>query len=140
MPSYVSPGDRKRHFDNSRNFGQEKHDDYHASVLGTFGRKVIDIAVLFLAAYAFAFVPLGKRTGLQHLTAILHTEAARSAGRDVLGAADRLRKRLMGEDTQTPIRARGSPVVPKLPKRRAEAQTNVVVTDVSPSDGPDASM
>lgn len=109
-------------------------------MLGNFGRKVIDVAVLFLAVYAFAFVPLGKRTGLQHLTAILHTDAARSAGRDVLSAADKLKKRLLGEEKEAPIRARGTPVVPKLPRRRVDNPANIVVTYAPPMGGPDASM
>lgn len=109
-------------------------------MLGNLGRKAIDLAVLFLAVYAFAFVPLGKRTGLEHLTAILHTEAARSAGREILGAAARLRQRLTDGERVAPLRTRGSPVVPKLPRRRSESPTNTMVTSISPMDTPDASM
>lgn len=115
-------------------------------MLGNFGRRAIDLAVLFLALYAFAFVPLGSRTGLEHLQAIVHTDAARSAGRELLQAADRLRRRLSGElspparEPPTPARARGTPIVPRLPRHRVDAPTNALVMTVRTSDSPDASM
>jgi len=81
----------------------------------SLGRRAIDLAVLFLALYALAFVPLGRRTGLEHLRAILRTRAARDAGRDLLEAAERLRHRLL--DSDEPINARGAPVMPALPRK-----------------------
>jgi hypothetical protein len=107
-------------------------------VLGNLVRRAIDIAVLFLAVYAFAFVPLGNRTGLEHCRAILHTRAAREAGRDIAGAADRLRNRIMADDTEA-VPARGAPVVPALP-RHPHAPREAILSPAAPLDAPDASM
>ncbi len=107
-------------------------------MLGTFGKRALDLAVLFLALYAFAFVPLGRKTGLEHAKAIIHTDAARAAGRDVLDAVDRLRHRLLDDDHEEPIAPRGKAGAPKLPKHRAEAPENAMVVLVH--DGPDASQ
>jgi len=105
-------------------------------VIGSFGRRVIDLAVLFLAAYAFAFVPLGSRTALEHCRAILRTRAAREAGRDVVSAADRLRRRVLSDDDE-PLPSRGRPIVPALPhKTRAPAEA--LLTPFV--DSPDASL
>jgi hypothetical protein len=107
-------------------------------VLGNFVRRVIELAVLFFAAYAFVFVPLGSRTGLEHCRAILHTRAAHEASRDIGRAADRLRQRLFSSDEES-MPGRGEPVVPDLPKRpRSPAQAAVAPReDFGP---PDASM
>ena len=106
-------------------------------MLGNFARRVIELAVLFFAAYAFVFVPLGNKTGLDHCRAILHTRAAREASRDVGKAADRLRDRLFSDDEEA-LPGRGSPVIPVLPKpTRSPAQAAVAPADLF---GPDASM
>jgi hypothetical protein len=58
------------------------------------GRRVIDLGILFLAAYAFVFVPLGKHTGLELVRGILRTHAAESATREVGDAIGRVTRRL----------------------------------------------
>lgn len=94
--------------------------------------------MLFFAAYAFVFVPLGSRTGLEHCRAILHTRAAHEAGRDFGKAAERLRQRLFSSDEET-VTGRGSPIIPDLPKRaHSPAQAAVAPTD--DFGAPDASM
>ena len=95
---------------------------------------MIDLVVLFLACYAFAFVPLGKRTGLEHLRAILDTRAARDAGREALEAADRLKRRALDDDS--PPAPRGSPVVPRLPRHPAPPNAAIAAA----RDAPDASL
>jgi len=113
-------------------------------VLGLFGRRAIDLAVLFLALYAFAFVPLGKRTGLEHVRAILRTHAAEDAGHELMLAFDHLKARLLGSDE--PVPARGVPVVPKLPRRRPSGNpqprlpANVLLAPENTRDAPDASL
>jgi hypothetical protein len=102
----------------------------------SFGRRAIDLAVLFLALYALAFVPLGRRTGLEHLQAILGTRAARDAGRDLGQAAARLGHRLLGGND--PITPRGKPSVPALPSAPRRV-ANVAMTPGA-FDGPDASV
>jgi hypothetical protein len=103
----------------------------------SLGRRAIDLAVLFLALYALAFVPLGRRTGLEHLQAILGTRAARDAGRDLGQAAERLGHRLLGGSE--PIAPRGRPAVPVLPSAPRRAVPNAVTTPGA-FEGPDASI
>jgi hypothetical protein len=106
-------------------------------VLGLFGKRLIDLSVLFLALYAFAFVPLGKHTGLEHARRIFTTPAAKSAGRDVAGAVERLRARLLSGDDAAP-KAEGRPVVPKLPKGKPPA--DLMVAPRALEGAPDASL
>jgi hypothetical protein len=103
----------------------------------SLGRRAIDLAVLFLALYALAFVPLGRRTGLEHLQAILGTRAARDAGRDLGQAAERLGHRLLGGSE--PITPRGKPALPVLPSDPRRTTANVLTT-AGAFDGPDASV
>jgi hypothetical protein len=105
-------------------------------VLGVLGRRAIDLAVLFLALYAFVFVPIGRRTGLEHLRTILKTRAAHDAGRDVLDAGDRLRRRLLADDEE-PVRTHGRAVVPHLPRHAGPSNAGLVSNTL---DGPDASL
>jgi hypothetical protein len=133
----VPPSHASIHFHNPSNFTKSAARDYDGSVLGNLARRVIELAVLFFAAYAFVFVPLGSRTGLDHCRAIIHTRAARQAGRDIGKAADRLRERLFA-DEEAALPGRGTPVVPELPKRsHSPAQAAFAPLDLF---GPDASM
>jgi hypothetical protein len=100
----------------------------------SFGRRAIDLAVLFLAVYALAVIPLGRRTGLEHLRAIFRTQAARDAGRELGHAAERLGRRLLGEDE--PITARGKSGAPSIPRR---PPSNALLTPEAFA-GPDASV
>jgi len=100
----------------------------------TLGRRAIDFAVLILAVYALAVVPLGHRTGLEHLRAILRTKAARDAGRDIRTAAERFGRHLLGDDQR--LAPRGRPEVPTLPRR---VPSNFGAT-MGPFEGPDASV
>jgi hypothetical protein len=100
----------------------------------TFGRRAIDFAVFVLAVYALAVVPLGRHTGLEHLRAILQTRAARDAGNELRLAAERLGRRLLGDDVRPP--PRGKPVTPVLP-RRATSNTSIAALGF---EGPDASV
>lgn len=100
----------------------------------TFGRRAIDFAVLVLATYALAFVPLGRHTGLEHARAILRTKAARDAGHELVQAAQRLGRRLLGDEATAAPRPR--PDVPALPRH---GTSNVALTTAA-FEGPDASV
>ncbi|HVW28123.1 MAG TPA: hypothetical protein VHC69_22325 [Polyangiaceae bacterium] len=99
----------------------------------TFGRRAIDFAVFVLAVYALAFVPLGRQTGLQHLRAILQTKAARDAGHELRLAAQRLGRRLLGDDA--PLAPRAKAGAPALPRH---ATSNAAIAAAG-FEGPDAS-
>jgi hypothetical protein len=51
--------------------------------------------VALFALLGFAFVPLGRKTALEHTRDILSTEASRGAFRELGSAIDRLRGRLV---------------------------------------------
>jgi hypothetical protein len=87
----------------------------------SLGRRAIDLAVLFLALYALAFVPLGRRTGFEHLRAIFGTRPAREARHELEAAAARLGRKLIG--TAAPVPPRGVPVPPVFPHRANAAVT-----------------
>jgi len=60
------------------------------------GRRALDFAVGFFALLGFVFVPLGERTAFDHAKAIFTTGAAVEAGRELVEAGDRLRRRALG--------------------------------------------
>jgi hypothetical protein len=53
-------------------------------------KRVFQVVVLFFAIYAFVFVPLGRKTALEHLRAIAGTSAAREAATELKGGVTRL--------------------------------------------------
>jgi hypothetical protein len=53
-------------------------------------KRVFQMVVLFFAIYAFVFVPLGRKTALEHLRAIAGTSAAREAASELEGGVKRL--------------------------------------------------
>ncbi len=65
-------------------------------MIGKLGRRAIDLLVVLFALLGFAFVPLGKRTALQHCVAIFSTGPARDAGLELVQATERLKRRLLG--------------------------------------------
>lgn len=93
-------------------------------VFGVAGRRAAEILVGLFALLGFVCVPLGQKTGFEHVVAIASTPAVLEAGRDLLAAAERARLRLLGGlDPQAPVAPRpaGSgaphPVVPRLGPR-----------------------
>ena len=55
------------------------------SVLRLFSARTVELVVLLFAVLGFMFVPLGKRTGLEHARAVLSTGAAVEAGQALYG-------------------------------------------------------
>lgn len=60
-------------------------------------KRIFQGLILFFAIYAFVFVPLGKKTALGHIRAIIGTPAAREAASEVKGGVTRLVRRLESE-------------------------------------------
>lgn len=71
-------------------------------------KNAVEGAVFLLAAYAFATIPLGKRTALQHVIAILSTKEAAEAGQELKQAGGRVVDELLHRDVA------GEPQVPSL--------------------------
>jgi hypothetical protein len=53
-------------------------------------KRVFQMVVLFFAIYAFVFVPLGRKTALEHIRAIAETPAAHQAASELQGGVKRL--------------------------------------------------
>jgi hypothetical protein len=66
-----------------------------APVIGRLARRLAEAVVALFALYAFCFVPLGSRTGLEHARAVLTTPAARRAAGELAGAAVRVHRALV---------------------------------------------
>jgi hypothetical protein len=60
-------------------------------------KRILQGVILFFAVYAFAFVPLGKKTALQHVRAIFGSPEAHEAASEVKGGVTRLVRRLQSE-------------------------------------------
>jgi hypothetical protein len=60
-------------------------------------KRIFQAVVLFFALYAFVFLPLGKKSALEHLRAIWATPAAQQAASEVKGGVKRLVRRLESE-------------------------------------------
>ena len=87
-----------------------------SAVLGEVVKRVINGAVLFIAAITFFLVPVGEKTLAQHVVAIFATPPAREAADACAGAGRRVAER--AEDgwktaRQAPPRATSTP--PKAP-------------------------
>lgn len=103
---------------------------------------MIDWVVLGFAAYAFAFVPLGQRTALEHVKAILSTEDSARAGRELKQAGEKLAQKLLEQklseqksvapaDTQA-LPAKGKPELPAIaPANLATATNDALICDVT---------
>lgn len=59
-------------------------------MIGDFFRRLVNGAVMLLAALTFFLVPIGRKTGAQHLVAIFSTPPAHEAAEAVAGAARKL--------------------------------------------------
>lgn len=64
-------------------------------------KRFFQVVVVFFAIYSFVFVPLGKKTALEHVRAIFGTPAAREAAEEVKGGVTRLVRRLQSEARQS---------------------------------------
>jgi len=86
-------------------------------VLGDLAKRVVNGAVLFVAALAFFLVPMGRRTLAQHVAAIVGTHPAREAAAACADAgrraAARAQEELKGKRKAPPAPA--ATAVPDLP-------------------------
>lgn len=80
------------------------------AVFGIAGRRVAEAVVALFALLGFAFVPLGRKTALEHTLGIFTTPAALDAWRELGDATSRLRDKLFA--TVMPPRAATEPLPP----------------------------
>jgi hypothetical protein len=64
-------------------------------------KRILKGVIVFFAIYAFVFVPLGRKTALEHVRAIFGTPAAHEAASEVKGGVTRLVRRLQSEARQS---------------------------------------
>ena len=82
--------------------------------IGRLLRRAFEVLVLGFAFYGFASVPLGQRTALEHLLAILSTPEAEQAGREIGHASAQFVERIQRE-MERPVRpVRGQPQLPRF--------------------------
>jgi hypothetical protein len=74
-------------------------------------RRALELLVAFFALYAFIFLPLGEKTGLEHLKAIVATKEAQHAGAELKTAGSQMLSELLDFKADP---YRGDPVLPKL--------------------------
>lgn len=94
------------------------------------GRRATEAALVLFAALGFCFVPLGKKTGLDHTKALLATDAAKEAGAGVAEAFVRLRQSLLSPVESPKTSPAPSPTAPTQPSLFRVSEYN---------DSPDAS-
>jgi hypothetical protein len=92
-------GLRKRFPDN---FSASAEYDYHAPVIARLSRHLVEVVIGLYALLGFVFVPLGERTGFEHVRAILTTGAAKSAFQELAGAIIRLKNQVLAEPKREP--------------------------------------
>lgn len=73
-------------------------------------KRLFQGVILFFAIYAFAFMPLGKRTALEHIQAVLGSSEAKQAATELKGGATRLVRKLRGTKEEP---RRQAPQAPK---------------------------
>jgi len=91
-------------------------------VFGIAGRRVAEAIVGLFAALGFAFVPLGRKTALEHTLGIFTTPAALEAWHELGTATARLRDTVIASVMPAaphPIEAPGAkPDLPPLPHKK----------------------
>lgn len=100
-------------------------------MISRLGRRALDALVVLFAVLGFCFVPLGKKTGLEHAKAMLSTGAAKEAGAELLEASRRVRDRVLdvvrapSPETPTPEPARDESLIVATPAADAGADASV---------------
>jgi hypothetical protein len=59
--------------------------------------RTVEVAILALAAYAFFFMPMGRRTPWGHVSAIFTTAPAKEAAQDMTAAGKALADKVIDE-------------------------------------------
>lgn len=70
------------------------------------GRRFVELGVLLFAGLGFLHVKLGKRTGAEHVLAILETKPAREAASELRGTLSSFRARILNSAIPEDSRAK----------------------------------
>lgn len=97
-------------------------------MLHKLGRRALDLVIGLFAVLGFFYVPLGPRTGFEHVKAIAATAPAVQAYRGFLSATVKFRQALLD---QLPGKRTSRPANPRTeePKTHAEELSHVMPTD-----------
>ena len=68
-------------------------------MLSRLGRRLLELVVTLFAVLGFLYVPLGKKTGFEHVKAIVMTPPAKEAGRELFDVGSKLRSRVVDSVT-----------------------------------------
>lgn len=83
-------------------------------------KRAFQAVILFFAICGFLFVPLGKRTAIEHLQAIARTPAAQQAASELKSGVGRLFDRLRtraGESADPSSEAFDADTLPEIPRK-----------------------
>ncbi len=94
---------------------------------GELLKRLVNVAVLSMAALTFFLIPVGRKTLAQHVVAIFGTEPAREAADACADAGRRVVDRATGEH-------RGSAVSPPLPSPPPSRKPPPPPADLPPAD------
>lgn len=78
-------------------FRSSARDVYPGAVLTRISRRALELLVALFALLGFFYVPLGKKTGFEHVKAIFSTRPAKEAGQDLVQAGDRIKAKMLDE-------------------------------------------
>ena len=76
-------------------------------MLRSLGKRAIDLTVVLFAVLGFASVPLGEKTGLEHVRSILSSPQAQQAKRDIITTLKSLREQIL--PSQQALKPRRTP-------------------------------
>ena len=102
-------------------------------MLQKLGRRALDLVIGLFALLGFFYVPLGPRSGFEHVKAIVATAPAREAYRGFVSAADKLHRTVLDK-----LRGRSRKAHSPTEERKARAEE---LSHVMPADaGCDVSL
>ena len=111
------------------------------AVLSRLVKVGFEAVVLAFAFYAFAFVPLGQHTALEHIRRIVATPPAQEAGQEAKAAFQRLVKRVSDgglnapeRNATKPLTSAGTAILPPLAPG-APGPADAATVAVTPAEG-----
>jgi hypothetical protein len=107
-------------------------------------KRVFQMVVLFFAIYAFVFVPLGRKTALEHIRAIAETPAAHQAASELQGGVKRLvhelRDQAQRSTEATDEQIAGSEAEVPAPGSARKGPARIPSREPAASNAPDPSL